>query len=288
MPGPRVPRPRDPRVDLENRPLYSSTSHHLRLRAWTSFLAWCARSLSFDPVESFVSCPALLAMVLRSFGRYLYQRGGSLQTYRYAILAAQRLTWSIRGHLGPAWELATRWERLQPVQHRTPIPEAVVQALVVLAWAKGYRRWAGVTLLAFYGLARIGEVLKCERSHLLLPSDHLSELQVVFLKLEKAKSSSRGGALVQHLRVDDDLAVQLIAAVYSPFQIGDRLYPFGPAGGSVADIQWRMRLQHQQTLGYYLQEVAALNSILDAGEDARHLLFSAAKIFPFLCASSRR
>ncbi|CAE7335394.1 Khsrp, partial [Symbiodinium sp. CCMP2456] len=255
-PGLRVPQPRDPRVDLETRPLYSSTSHHLGLRAWTSFLAWCALSLTFDPVDSFVSCPALLAMVLRSYGNFLYRSGGSLQTYRYAILAAQRLTWSIRGHLGPAWELATRWERLQPVQHRTPIPEVIVQALVVLAWAKGYRRWAGVTLLAFYGLARIGEVLKCERSHLLLPSDHLSELQVVFLKLDKAKSSSRGGA-----------------------QVGDRLYPFGPATyrarwnfliaafglrSSVSDIQWRMRLQHQQTLGHYLQEVAALNSILDA------------------------
>ena len=56
----------------------------------------------------------------------------------------------------------------------------------------------------------------------------------------------------------------------------------------MADIQWRMRLQHQQTLGFYLQEVAALNSILDAGEDARLLLFSAAKVFPFLCVSSRR
>ena len=101
-PGPRAPRPRDPRVDLETRPLYSSTSHHLGLRAWTSFLAWCALSLTFDPVESFVSCPALLAMVLRSYGNFLYQSGGSLQTYRYAILAAQRLSWSIRGHLGPA------------------------------------------------------------------------------------------------------------------------------------------------------------------------------------------
>ncbi|CAE7837456.1 DNAJ1, partial [Symbiodinium sp. CCMP2592] len=305
-PGPRPPRARPAGLDLE--------------RAWTSFLLWCSTVLSFDPTVSFVSCPALLAMVLRAYGNYLFQSGLSLQTYRYTILAAQRLSWGMRGQLGAAWELVSRWERLQPVRHRTPVPEAVVQAMIVLAWAKGYRRWAGATLLAFYGLARIGEVLKCRREHLLLPRDHMSELRVVFLKLDAAKSSSRGGAKVQHLRVDLDLAVLLLEKIYAPFCHHDWIYPFGPAtyrarwdfllgafgkatltpgglrgggavwayhrGSSVSDIQWRMRLQHQQTLAFYLQEVAALNIILDAGPDARTTLFAAAQLFSSLSASS--
>ena len=122
-PGPRAPRARDASVDLETRPLYSETSSFLGLRAWTSFLSWCARTLSFDPLPVFHSCPPLLAMALRSFGNYLYRSGGSLQTYRYAIVAGQRINWCMKGQLGPAWELVSRWEKLQPIRRRTPIPE---------------------------------------------------------------------------------------------------------------------------------------------------------------------
>ena len=102
--------------------------------------------------------------------------GGSLQSYRYAIVAGQRLNWCMRGQLGPAWELVSRWERLQPVRHRTPVPEVILKSLVVLAWLKGFRRWAACTLLAYFGLARIGEVLRATRLHLLLPEDHCSVL----------------------------------------------------------------------------------------------------------------
>ncbi|OLQ04662.1 hypothetical protein AK812_SmicGene12223 [Symbiodinium microadriaticum] len=307
-PGPRAPRPRDVGVDLEAQPLYSQTSSFLGLRAWTSFLAWCSQTLSFDPLPMFHSCPPLLAMALRSFGNYLYQSGGSLQTYRYAIVAGQRLNWCMRGQLGPAWELVSRWEKLQPVRHRTPVPEVVVKSLVVLAWCKGYRRWAACTLVGYFGLARIGEVLRATRAHLLLPADHCSLLQVAFLRLESPKSSGRGGPKVQHLKVDEALVVELLAKAFSSLDVSEKLYPFGPAayrsrwnfllehfglknqqeltpgglrgggavwayhrGCAVADIQWRMRLRHQHTLSYYLQEVAAINSVLAAGADARNL-----------------
>ena len=321
-PGPRAPRPRDVGVDLEAQPLYSQTSSFLGLRAWTSFLAWCSQTLSFDPLPMFHSCPPLLAMALRSFGNYLYQSGGSLQTYRYAIVAGQRLNWCMRGQLGPAWELVSRWEKLQPVRHRTPVPEVVVKSLVVLAWCKGYRRWAACTLVGYFGLARIGEVLRATRAHLLLPADHCSLLQVAFLRLESPKSSGRGGPKVQHLKVDEALVVELLAKAFSSLDVSEKLYPFGPAayrsrwnfllehfglknqqeltpgglrgggavwayhrGCAVADIQWRMRLRHQHTLSYYLQEVAAINSVLAAGADARHTLQCTAQLFPFLLAS---
>eukprot|EP00439_Symbiodinium_sp_Y106_P074686 s1878_g14.t1 len=107
-PGPQGPQPRDPLLDLEARPLYSDTSSFLGQRAWASFLAWCSLSLSFDPLPTFHSCPPLLAMALRAFGNFLYRTGGSLQTYRYAIVAGQRLNWCMRGQLGPAWELVSR------------------------------------------------------------------------------------------------------------------------------------------------------------------------------------
>ena len=56
-------------------------------------------------------------------------------------------------------------------------------------------------------------------------------------------------------------------------------------GTAIADIQWRMRLKHQHTLVHYLQEVAALNALLDAGPDSRIRLRQVAELFPFVVLS---
>ncbi|CAE7946657.1 unnamed protein product, partial [Symbiodinium sp. KB8] len=288
---------------LSAAPLHSATSSRLGFLAWAAFLRWVsAFVVSSDPVASFVACPSLLAMVLRSYGDHLFQTGGSLQNFRYTVVAAQRLTWGMKGQLGPAWEMVSRWERLQPVVHRTPVPEILVKALVTLAWAMRLRRWAVVTLIAFYGLARIGEVIKTKRQSLLLPADHMGGFCAIFVRLDGPKTAGRGGPRTQHLRVDFPAAVELITAGVHGLAWEEPVYPFGPAtyrrrwdmllsalglgqceltpgglrgggavwayhhGTAIADIQWRMRLKHQHTLVHYLQEVAALNALLDAGE----------------------
>ncbi|CAE7935443.1 unnamed protein product, partial [Symbiodinium necroappetens] len=178
-PGPRPSAAINRSLDLESQPLYSRVSESLGLRAWASFLAWCSRSLSFDPEPVFVSCPALMAMALRSYGNWLFQSGGSLQTLRYAILAGQRLSWNVRGQLGPAWELVSRWERQQPVKHRTP------------AFAGG-----------------------------------LAPLSLLFMGW---RESGRGGAKIQHLRVDEPIAVKILSEVFCQLEGDEKLYPFSPA-----------------------------------------------------------
>ncbi|CAE7267590.1 unnamed protein product [Symbiodinium microadriaticum] len=244
-PGPRRPSTR-PFVPggLAAAPLHSAASSRLGFLAWSAFLRWVSGIVvSSDPVASFVACPALLAMALRSYGDHLFQTGGSLQHFRYAVVAAQRLTWGMRGQLGPAWEMVSRWERLQPVVHRTPVPEILVKAMVALAWSMRMKRWAVVTLIAFYGLARIGEVIKTKRRRW----DFLLEA-LGLDRCELTPGGLRGGG-----------------AVWA--------YHHGTA---IADIQWRMRLKHQHTLVHYLQEVAALNALLDAAVDAT--LFAAAEL----------
>ena len=70
------------------------------------------------------------------------------------------------------------------------------------------RRWTGVTLLAFYGLARIGEVLKCTRADLLLPSDLLDDDGVAaYLNFRHSKTAARGKPKIQHTKVTDCKAV---------------------------------------------------------------------------------
>ena len=142
------------------------------------------------------------------------------------------------------------------------------------------------------------------------------------MRLVETKTSSRGRPRIQHLRIDHEIAVKLIQLATRALAAEDKLFPFGPAayrsrwdklmdvlglhgnallpgglrgGGAVwayhhalpvSDIQWRMRLKSQSTLEHYLQEVAALNSLLEAGPDSRARLKQVASLFGFLVHSS--
>ena len=48
------------------------------------------------------------------------------------------------------------------------------------------------------------------------------------------------------------------------------------SGISIADIQWRMRLKHQATLEYYLQEVRAITALNALGDTATREIKAAA------------
>ena len=305
--------------DLESRPLQSGASLFLGSSAWAAFLRWVSPSLSVDPVGLFVVCPLLAAMALRAYGNELFQAGGSKHTFRYTLVGAQRAIISLKGSLGPAWELLSRWEAVEPVIHRTPVPEPLLLAMVTLAWLRGYKRWCGCALLAFYGMARVGEVLNCQRRHLLLPEDLFLFCPAVFLRLDSSKTSLRGRPKVQHIRVDDVRAMALIQTAFAELEPHERLYPFSPSafrtrwdrslqtlglqglvavtpgglrgGGAVAayhrgcpisDIQWKLRLKHMATLEHYLQEVAALSALEGATVDARTTLRTVLQLFPFL------
>ena len=99
-PGPRHPTPAARAAargsSLEEQTLHSHVSGNLSTMAWASFLAWCRSSLSFDPLPSFFLCPQLLAMVLRAFGDHLYVTGQAVYLFRYAIVGAQRTSWTFR------------------------------------------------------------------------------------------------------------------------------------------------------------------------------------------------
>ena len=47
----------------------------------------------------------------------------------------------------------------------------------------------------------------------------------------------------------------------------------------ISSILWQMRLQHQQTLEHYLQEVAALNSLLTLPDVSKDFIRVLAGIF---------
>ena len=155
----------------------------LRTRVWDAFVGWLRERLSHGAVLGVFGCPTILSMVLRTYSDELYKTGH--------LWGATGSRWPALGKSFPscAWEMATSWEELQPVSHRTPCPEVIVKAMVGLALAFGWRRWAGVTLAIFYCIARPGELLLARRSQVLTPTDILDcEHPWLYVRTQKPKS----------------------------------------------------------------------------------------------------
>lgn len=322
-PGPRGGRPAR-NFSLEEHPVQTAASLHLGDRRWSEFETWARRSLKLQqPLDLFLRVPILLAHAIRRFGDLDFGRGGSLSYYRHLVLSALRRVPTLRPYVGICWDLATRWLRMEPTEHRTPVPEPLMKAMCVLGWMHGWKRWCGVLLLSFYGVARVGEVLLCRRSDLLLPADLLCEDEVhaAYLLLKQSKTMHRQAAKVQHLKIESEHAVRLLCLVFQDCEKDCFLYdgssgvfrrrwdflleqlgvdsslhvtPGGLRGGGavhcyrkglpVADIVWRMRLKQISTLEAYLQEVAALSLLTELTPESRRSIKSASSLFDFLAA----
>ena len=84
-------------------------------------------------------------------------------------------------------------------------------------------------ILAFFGGGRLGEILRCRRCDLILPSDTCEEgVFSCFLELQKFKSLFRQPAKIQHMRISDKTGVKLLEKIYSGM-VGDQPLFFGTA-----------------------------------------------------------
>ena len=315
-PGPR--RGQAPRgFSLEFAPVQFASSILIGERCWKSFMQWVACSVvAADPLTMFLRVPLFLAHAIRKYGDEQFATGGSLMYYRHLVIAGQKKVPSLKQYVHVCWELATRWEAVEPVVHRAPAPKSLVHALVSLAWGFKWYRWAAVTMICFSGIARIGEVLRCKRCDLLLPRDILEdEAGAVFVLLARTKTSYRSKAVVQHLKIDDPYVIALLDKVFHSYDSQVPLYHGSPSvyrlrwnklmgllgcgdisitpgglrgGGAVAayregknlpEIMWRMRLRSQQTLESYLQEVSALGVLSSVSRTSLHSIRSAAALY---------
>ena len=91
-----------------------------------------------------------------------------INMFRHLMVFLQHMFPDQRPRLAPAWDLLARWELVQPVTHRPPLPKVLLDAMLSLALTWGWLRWAALTDLAFHGALRVGEPLKAKRSDLLL------------------------------------------------------------------------------------------------------------------------
>ncbi len=255
--------------------------------------------------EWILTHPVSLVKLLVNYGHESFKAGMPLLYYRHLLVHLQKEIPELRAHLGPGWETVTKWELLEPVQHRPPLPEPLLEACVTLGLKWGWFTWAGCLALCFFGACRIGEVLGAKRGDLLTPTDLLSEEPKLYLKIGSPKSRRRG-ANIQYTTVDIPFWTELICKIFENTARGNRLYEATPsafrtrwnavlkhigvdpkhrltpgslrAGGAIAahkrglginDLLWKLRLQHLKTLSFYLQETTAVSVLPSLSEEVR-------------------
>lgn len=227
-PGPvRYVRPTG--VDLEAIRLISPATSLIQRRTRERFCSWLEASLSAASLEIIQESPHLQVHFLRTYGNFLYQQGQPMYLFRHLVVYLQQMFPSERPAVAPAWELLARWEAVQPVTHRPPLPKPILESMTALALSWGWLRWAALTNLAFYGAMRVGEPLKAKRNDLLLPSDAGLPADTCFLQVGAPKPGRRGRGRVQHARINDQLTVDLAVAAFGSLEPGAMLYPVAPA-----------------------------------------------------------
>ncbi|OLQ00509.1 hypothetical protein AK812_SmicGene16820 [Symbiodinium microadriaticum] len=304
---------------LEEVELVTPATARLQARVLGDFEDWLARELTPPARRTLCSCAMAFCTLVRCYGNWLYQHGEPMYKFRHLMAWLQKNRFDLKGHLGMGWDLLTRWERLQPVVHRVPVPFSVFRALMSLALQKGWRRWSCVCGLAFYGVARAGEPLRGTRGDLLLPSDTLSELALgAFMAVRSPKTAFRGKGRLQHIAVKDSAFVSFLEKTLgeddpqTPIYAGSaasfrrrwdvllqdldidksaRLTPGGLRGGGAAfeyqrglglqELLCRMRIRHLATLESYLQEAAAVSVVPGLTPHGRSRVAAASALYPF-------
>ena len=315
-PGPRINR--GPRQDsLLDVQMLEPQTIRLRAQIWTHFSSWADRELGENAVTSLQRSPAIFVKCLEAYGLAQYQSGGPLHYYRQLLAHVQRENVSLKPFMSSAWSLVSRWEVAEPTRHRTPVPEPLLRAIACLGLSWGWPNFATVVMACFYGICRIGEVLKAQRRELLTPVDLMSEDQVVYLRILQPKSRRRG-ASVQYTTIDDPLTVRLISRVWQNLDSSSRLFSITPGsfrrrwdaildvlgigsehgitpgslrgggavcahkrGAHIQDLLWKMRLQHARTLGFYLQETTAVSLLPMLSHKKREAIQCLQRLLPF-------
>ena len=112
----------------------------LRSSIWAEFQAWLSRAAGDDVWATLERQPDLLVEVLLSYGQTLFDGGRPLQEYRQLLAHSQQVVPRVKLFHKPAWNLLSKWERVEPTVHRTPMPEPIVWAMIALAISWGCLR----------------------------------------------------------------------------------------------------------------------------------------------------
>lgn len=226
-PGPRKKKDFQRGVgDLSNQPLVRAETSKLGERQWNLFCVWVCNKVGSYLLDSLWVCPSLMGIALAQYGEHLYECGESIYKMRQLVTYVQRLAPVLKGKLTAAWNLISRWESLEPVVHRRPVPLKLFEAIVSVSIGWKWYRFAGCVIIAYFGCCRMGEVLRAKRKHLVLAADlGLASSSAAFLRIIGPKPGKRGLGKIQHVRIDNVSGCKYLQSLYRGFDGDEPLYP---------------------------------------------------------------
>ena len=167
-----------------------------------------------------------MGIALAQYGEHLYECGESIYKMRQLVTYVQRLAPVLKGKLTAAWNLISRWESLEPVVHRRPVPLKLFEAIVSVSIGWKWYRFAGCVIIAYFGCCRMGEVLRAKRKHLVLAADlGLASSSAAFLRIIGPKPGKRGLGKIQHVRIDNVSGCKYLQSLFGGFDGDEPLYP---------------------------------------------------------------
>ncbi len=108
--------------------------------------------------------------LLESYGRELFRAGRPYNHSAETLNGISSRRPRLRRCLQQAWNLAVAWLREEPGSHHVAIPWQCLVALVATAWTWGWIDVAGILVLSWGGVTRIGEATAAFRKNLPRPS----------------------------------------------------------------------------------------------------------------------
>lgn len=103
-------------------------------------------------------------------------------------------------------------------------------------------RFAAALGLGFLGLLRPVEITTLKLKDIVVPSLLLGPVDRLFLQLGRTKTSLRGGALHQHVRIDDSILVPFVATLLEALK-GKKDVPLLPGGAGAFRRLWDSALE---------------------------------------------
>lgn len=272
-----------------------------RLHVWLEHRKLSLTVLWINRVE-------LADTLLADYGQHCFENKGSLHDFAETLNAvvAGRPEW--RRATAKAWRVAHAWRSLVPVKSHRPMPLPILLAMQAVAMRRCEFRMCAALGLGFLGLLRPAEVLKLKGKCLLKPLKLMGPPHLMYIDIGAAKSSSRGGALHQHVRVEDAIFVPFMEKISGQLGPEELVWSLGSyafrllwdsllselgvpvgqqagltpaslrAGGAthmfamtqdVQLVRWRGRWQSVTTLEHYLQEVGSASIVPNLAPVAR-------------------
>ena len=124
-----------------------------------------------------------------------------------------------------AWDLAFNWLAVEPGSRHVAVPAVVLLALLSVNLLWGWRTEAGIYVLAFGALLRIGEATQATRGCLVLPRDVLFLHAHVLLRIGEPKTRLRA-ARHQAAELQACDLVELVDLAFAHLPSSSRLWPF--------------------------------------------------------------